>query len=175
MANTIRSILEQSGDRQMKELPVMMKALKMANVVTPIKGNQTAKETLIRLSQNDPDILDKTIPSILRPNNTSYDCKTIMMWVMLIVISTGFAITNIYIALKNNIIISWEDMALTLIGPLLVVLYDRGIISRENREVLALLAGNNPAMTMMESITQRIANGPKSNRRYKKDSNDVDY
>lgn len=165
MSNTIRAILEHAGDRPMKDYPVLMKALRMANVLTPVKGNMSASQLLINLSNNDPDVLDQSIPDILKPNSskgTLHECKTVVMWLMMVIISAAFAFANIYIAITKGIMIGWEDMALTLTGPILVVLYDRGILSKENRDALNILTGSNPALTLMESVSQRIANGPAS-------------
>lgn len=186
MSNTIRTILEHAGDTPMKDLPVLMKALKMANILTPVKGNMTAAQMLYRLSNNDPEVLDQTITGILKPESSKgflHDCKTFMMWFMLVVISGAFAAANIYTAVKNGVLIGWEDMALTLVGPILIVLYDRGIISKENRDILNALTGNNPTLTMMESISQRIANGSGKSRKVakhehiepKSEVKDVDY
>lgn len=187
MSNTIRTILEHAGDTPMKDLPVLMKALKMANILTPVKGNVTANQMLFRLMNNDPDVLNQTVTGILKPNTSKgvlHDCKTVVMWFMLVAISGAFAGANIYTAVSNGVLIGWEDMALTLIGPILVVLYDRGILSKENRDILNILAGNNPTLTVMESISQRIANGGKSKQvapkkhehvEVLKETKDVDY
>lgn len=155
----------------MKELPIIYRALQLGNVLVPIKSGYTAKYVLEEIQQYDPLILDKTIPELInpaQPTGVFHECKTTAMWVMMILMSTAYAINNIYISFTTGTILEWDMMVLTLIGPIVIVLYDRGVISRENREVLSLLAGNTPTLTLMESISQRIASGPQRERVYKR-------
>lgn len=172
---TIENILSSNLDKDVKDFPVVIKALRTAGVLTEIKKNMSCTTLLNQLNVNDPDVLDKTIVELLKPNQKGllHDCKSVAMWSMLILMSVAYTGTNIYNSIKTGVQIPWEDMILPLLAPLMVVLQERGIVSRENREMLATLAGNNPALTIMEALSQRIANGPanKQNKNQRKKNN----
>lgn len=160
---TIGNILEASATTLMKDLPVVMKALKMSGVFTPIRNNMSAKDLLAQLRQNDPDVLAKTVTQLLRPEQKGlfHECKSIAMWVTLIVVSLSVTATNIYVSIMNNQLIPWEDSILSLLAPILVVLQERGVVSRENRDNLAAMTGNHPIPTIMEALATRIVSGPR--------------
>lgn len=161
---TIENILSSNLDKDVKDFPIVIKALRIAGVLTEIKKNMSCSALLNQLNINDPEVLRKTIVEIMKPEQKGmlHDCKSVAMWFMLILMSISYTGTNIYNSIKTGIQIPWEDMILPLLAPLMVVLQERGIVSRENREMLATLAGNNPALTIMEALSQRIANGPAS-------------
>lgn len=172
---TIGNILEASNNTIMKDLPVVLKALKMAGVLTPIRNNMTAKDLLSQLRQNDPDVLGRTITQLLRPEQKGllHDCKSIAMWVTLIVVSISIAATNIYVSIMNNQLIPWEDSILSLLAPILIVLQERGVVSRENRDSLAAVTGNHPIPTIMEALATRIVSGPRQSTSRKRGAPNV--
>lgn len=161
---TIGNILELNKHLKLKDLPVITKALKLYGVLTPLRNNESVDHVLNQLRQNDPEVLGKTIKELLNPRSTTDEwcsnAKSIIMWLMLMIMSGAYTASNIYISMTTMTAIPWEDMFLPLIGPILLVLHERGVVSRENRDTLSAISGVHPAMTLLESISQRIANGP---------------
>ena len=166
---TIGSILEQAGETKLRDIPVVLKALQMSHLIIKLSDKTPASEVYNQLLLNHPDVLDKTIADILKPpqaNSITHNCKSIAMWSMMVLMSVAYTAVNIYIAFVKMEPVVWEDMLLPLIGPILIVLHERGVMSRENRETLAALTGKTPVLTMMDAVAQRIANprNSKSNK-----------
>ena len=172
---TLRNILESSPNVKLTHYPILKRALIMGNVLVHLTKNSTTTSVLEELEKFDPDALDKTIYELLSLKQPSkgvlHDCKSVAMWVMMIVISVAYAIVNIYISYITQTMVDWDTMFLTLVGPILVVLYERGVLSKENREILNVLSGSSPTLTFMEAINQRIANGPSKRSKRKQNEN----
>lgn len=173
---TVQNLLETTTVSKVKDLPVLLKGLYIHGVITPIKSNMSPTELLHQLSIYDPDTLSLTIKELIshEKQNDSFcnTAKVVVMWVMLVLMAGSYAFTNVYISITQMTPIPWEDMVLPLIGPILLVLHERGVVSKENRDMLSTLTGGHPALTFLESITQRIANpARKVNRKPKKIDN----
>lgn len=161
---TIETILELNKRLKLKDIPVLSRALKLHGVVTPLKSNDTIEHVLDKLRVNDPDVLSMTVREILHPRSRTEEwcsnIKSVIMWFVLIIMSGAYTASNIYISVTSMTPIQWEDMFLPLISPILLVLHERGVVSKENRDTLSAISGLHPAMTLLESISQRIANVP---------------
>lgn len=173
---TVQSLLETTTVSKIKDLPVLLKGLYVYGVITPIKPNMSPTELLHQLSIYDPDILSLTIKDLIthekQKDSFCNTAKVVVMWVMLVLMAGAYSFTNVYISIKQMTPIPWEDMVLPLIGPILLVLHERGVVSKENRDILSTLTGGHPALTFLESITQRIANPErKMNSKVKKVDN----
>lgn len=158
---TLELLLETAGEDKLKSLPLVVKALRICSI-TPFKLSDSANKHLEKLRTNEPDVLEKTVKEILTPEKKGSlnNCVTYLMVVMMVIMSVGFAGTNIYISLSTKTIIEWYDMLMPLIGPVFIVWYDRGILRKENKDMLMALLGQAPQLTMMESISRRIAPKP---------------
>lgn len=159
---TIKQILEGAGQQKLKNLPFVVQALRLSTV-TSFKLTDTAEHHLKKLALHEPDVLQKTLKELLVPENNAHwaRCSTHIMIAMMILMSLGFAATNIYVSLKTGNMLTWKDMLIPLIGPVFIVWYDRGLLRKENKDVILALMGRSPAMTFMESVSTRIASSSK--------------
>lgn len=163
---TLRNVLELSGNTKLKDLPIIVNYLNLSSVV-PVKLNRTAAQHLELLMTYEPQILDKTLTELTKysgcdsdKHGNTYNCKSVLMWVTLAIMSLSYATVILYISLRNLVMPDWEDMVIPFIGPVLIVLHERGIVAKEGRDLLKALAGQAPAATIMEAVSKRIVNGP---------------
>lgn len=170
---TLELLLETAGSDKLKSLPLVVKALRICSI-TPFKLSDTADKHLEKLRVNEPDVLEKTVKEILMPekNGTLNNCVTYLMVVMMVIMSVGFAVTNIYISLITKTILEWFDMVIPLIGPVFIVWYDRGILRKENKDMLMALLGQSPQLSVLESISHRIS--PKNHKEVIEEHTQID-
>lgn len=157
---TIGEILKRTAEDTVDNIPIIVRALKVAGVITPIHGNEKAKDLLEKLKDIEPEVLDLTVSEILKDNNqqkgSGYKTTTWIMTFCLAIMALSAMGMNIYIAFMTNHILGWDEIILPFIGPLLVVWHERGITLKENRDMLKALLGKAPSSTLMESVASRI-------------------
>lgn len=156
---TLRDVLERAGKKPLQKLPVIRRVLNLSSMLE-FKQRDTAEYVISQLEQYEPTLLSKSVQEIINPEDKSkskgHMCVTNIMVLAMILMSVGFFGANIYIAIHAMKIIPWQDMLVPLIGPVFLVWYDRGLLRKENRDVIAALMGKPPAMTFLESVTNRI-------------------
>ena len=157
---TIGETLEQAGETTLDRLPVIVKALRVAGLITPIYLEETASQFKEKLALNEPEVLDLTVGELLKGNSKTkeYQAITWIMTICLAVMALSVMGSNVYIAFTTGRILGWEDIILPFVGPLLVVWHERGITLKENRDMLNAVMGKSPSSTIMESVASRIRN-----------------
>lgn len=157
---TIGDILNRTAEDTVDTIPVIIRALKVAGVITPINGDEKAKDLLAKIRDIEPEVLELTVSEILKDTNqqkgSGYKTTTWIMTFCLAIMALTAMGMNVYIAFKTNHILGWDEIILPFIGPLLVVWHERGITLKENRDVLKAMLGKAPSSTIMESVASRI-------------------
>lgn len=160
---TIREILEEHPEYKMRQLPGVLTALQINNAQSRITAKMTTTEALKLLNANDPGLIDQPLVRLLQPRTGKgrlHECKTMAMWISLILMLLSFATVNVYNAYRSGQLLPWEEIMFLIAGPMILVFHDRGLSFKENRDLLSAIAGSTPAMTIFEAMSKRIANGP---------------
>lgn len=155
---TIGQILINNRDSPMKKLVFVQNALVISSNIVA-KDKMKAGEVYKQLKAQDPSILDLTLNEALNPNARSKgkSIMTVIMHVMLILMATGVCSVNMYISYQKGQVMAWDDMILSFLCPILIVLHDRGLLRKENKDTLLALLGRSPAPTIGEAIATRYS------------------
>lgn len=152
---TIEEVLERAGDAPMRTLTLPTRALRLVSSV-PIDPDTPANEHLEELRIYEPDVVQMTIAEIIKQNNkgsnNNHRCSTVSMTIIMGVMALVLTGVQVYVAVKTLTLPQWNDMIIPLVGPLMIVWYERGILRKENRDMLQALLGRTP-MTMAEAAT----------------------
>lgn len=170
---TLEMLLVNAGDRPMESLPLAMQALTLVSMI-PIDRNMSAKDHLEELRLNEPQILSYTVQEILQKNNPNiknHRCSTVIMMVVMSCMALGYAAIQMYIAVKTQRLLGWHEMLVPILGPLMIVWYERGILRKENRDMLQALLGRTP-VSMAEAATDYFT---RDRRGYRDDYRSEEY
>lgn len=155
---TIGQVLLTNREKKLKEMTMMREAIRLSTHVT-FPDDMSLSEVYKELKEQDPDALSNTINEALNPGSRSVgrNIMTVIMSLMLILMATSICAVNIYISLKTSQPIQWSNSIICLSCPILIVLHDRGLLRKENKDVLLALLGRPPIPTFGEAIAQRYS------------------
>lgn len=168
---TLETLLVNAGDRPLGSLPLALQALSLVSMI-PVDHDTTARAHLEELRLNEPQILSYTIQDILQsgnPNIKNHRCSTVIMMVVMSIMALGYAAIQMYIAVMTKQLLNWQEMLIPILGPLMIVWYERGILRKENRDMLQALLGRAP-LSVSEAATDYFT----SRRRYPEPREDYD-
>lgn len=151
---TIEQLLSNAGDKTLSQLPIVMRVLTLVSML-PVDSEELASKHLETLRLNEPHVLSYTIQEILQrnnPGNKQHRTSTIIMTVVMSIMAIGYAGIQMYIALSTKQLLQWNEMMVPILGPLMIVWYERGILRKENRDMLQAMLGKTP-MSMAEAAT----------------------
>lgn len=151
---TIEMLLVNAGDKPLSQLPLAVQALSLVSLM-PIDPSATAAEHLENLRLNEPHVLSYTVQQVLQQNNPNikqHRISTIIMMVVMSIMAVGYAGIQMYIAVTTKQLLQWNEMMVPILGPLMIVWYERGILRKENRDMLQAILGRTP-MSVAEAAT----------------------